>query len=220
MRGMTGRFKAILADPPWHHRNRLEFRRALHPSSAYETMTVDDICKIPVADWAADPCVLALWTTPPMVDVGIDVLRAWGFQYVTSIPWLKQWPNGKPRRGAGTWFMQMWEQVLFGEIGSPGVIKHGDRGVLGLLLEEPKGLFAVPPKRHHSAKPYDLHDYLAAFPGPRLEIFATEEREGWTTWGYDTGFRLSQKGVERGDGPVEPQGMLSFEGQAKRGGFK
>jgi N6-adenosine-specific RNA methylase IME4 len=245
VRSFDHTFKAILADPPYHHRNKLEFRKALHPSSAFETMSNEAIARIPVHRWAADPCVLGLWVPPPFVDVGIDVLRGWGFRYVTSIPWLKTWPVkwthreaevsaanlsrdcihieggacafcirdaihdwpypvGNIRRGAGTWFMQTWEQVLWGEIGAPGIRKHGDRGVLALLLGHSRGLFAVPPKRHHSAKPYDVHSFLEAFPGPHLELFATEERPGWTTWGYDTGFRLTSEGVERGDGPEEP----------------
>lgn len=192
----SGKFGVILADPPYRHRNVIPFRESLHPAANYKTMSAEDIGAIPVSSWAADPAVLVLWASPPMVDVAVDLGRAWGFSFVTAIPWMKTFPNGAPRRGAGTWFMQCWEMVLVFKRSSPGVLRDGALGLLGLLLGEPKGLFAVPPKRHHSAKPYDVHAYLETFPGPYLELFATEDHPGWICWGLDTGFRLSERGVE------------------------
>ena len=202
--------RTILCDPPYKHRNILPARAGCHPSEHYEVMETKDIMEIPVHKWAAENGVLALWSPPPMIDVAIDIGRAWGARYGTAAPWMKQWPSGKPRRGGGTWFMQTWEVLLMFQFGTPGVRAHVDPGVLALMLGEPKGLFAVPPKRHHSGKPYDVHRYLEAFPGPRLELFATEEREGWTCWGYDTGWRLNEHGVEPGTDPIEPQ-MPLFE---------
>ena len=50
------RFGTILADPPWQFQNRTgkvapEHRRL----NRYGTMTIDEICALPVADIAADP---------------------------------------------------------------------------------------------------------------------------------------------------------------------
>jgi len=174
-------------------------------------MTNQAIMDIPVDKWAADDCVLALWTPPTMVDACVDIGRAWGFTWCTKAPWLKQWASGRPKRGAGTWFMQTHEDFTLWTRGVPGVRKYGDVGVLALLLGEDRTLFAVPPKRHKAAKPYSVYDYLYRFPGPRLELFATEEREGWTSWGYDLGQRLNEHGVEPGTEPLDPQ-MPLFKG--------
>lgn len=243
--------RAIIADPPYHHDNILPARAGLHPSANYSTMTIDDICAIPVGDWAADDCVLCIWTPPTFIGQACRIMNSWGWgDPITSVPWTKtypvKWPDrrteqravdlvvscthvedaacctcirkaidgwpyevGKVKRGAGTWFMQTWEQALIGVRGVPGVRKHNTGGVLAYMIGEPKGIFAEPPKRHKAAKPYDLHTHLERFPGPRLEIFATETRPGWTSWGYDTGFRLSAKGVEEGTEPLpDPQGSL------------
>jgi N6-adenosine-specific RNA methylase IME4 len=39
-------------------------------------------------------------------------------------------------------------------------------------------------KQEHSRKPEDAYDLIeACSPGPRLELFARERREGWVQWG-------------------------------------
>lgn len=57
------RFSTILADPPWRFTNRTgkvapEHRRL----SRYETMTIEDICALPVEGVAARTAHLYLWT--------------------------------------------------------------------------------------------------------------------------------------------------------------
>jgi N6-adenosine-specific RNA methylase IME4 len=44
-----------------------------------EIMSLADICALPVADRAAESCVLFLWTTAPCLQQAFEVLRAWGF---------------------------------------------------------------------------------------------------------------------------------------------
>ena len=57
------KYATILADPPWRFTNRTgkmapEHRRL----SRYETMTLDDICALPVDGLAAETAHLYLWT--------------------------------------------------------------------------------------------------------------------------------------------------------------
>src|SRR3712207_5608843 len=58
----AGGFRTILVDPPWRFQNRTgkvapEHRRL----DRYDTMTLDDICAMPVAGSAADNAHLYLW---------------------------------------------------------------------------------------------------------------------------------------------------------------
>jgi N6-adenosine-specific RNA methylase IME4 len=46
-------------------------------------MTLDDIRALSVAEWAADDCVLFLWTTDPLLEKAFEVIRSWGFIYKT-----------------------------------------------------------------------------------------------------------------------------------------
>ena len=54
-------------------------------------MTIDEICKLPVAEIAADNCALFLWTTNPLLNDVFKVISAWGFQYKTvAFYWTKK----------------------------------------------------------------------------------------------------------------------------------
>ena len=42
----------------------------------------------------------------------------------------------------------------------------------------------IAPVGEHSAKPDEVYRCIERlYPGPRLELFARRQREGWTTWG-------------------------------------
>lgn len=90
------KYNIIYADPPW----RYEQRKI--PGGAeqhYPTMTLDDICNLPVEQLADKNCALFLWTTFPKLKEAFQVIDAWGFQYRTlAFLWLKQ------NRKADTWF--------------------------------------------------------------------------------------------------------------------
>ena len=87
------KYNIIYADPPW----RYEQRKI--PGGAeqhYPTMTLDDICNLPVEQLADKNCALFLWTTFPKLKEAFQVIDAWGFQYRTlAFLWLKQ--NRKSR---------------------------------------------------------------------------------------------------------------------------
>ena len=57
----TGPFRTIVADPPWFYaRDDDPSHRGACP---YPTMTVPEICAMPVAELAAEDAILWLWTT-------------------------------------------------------------------------------------------------------------------------------------------------------------
>ncbi len=93
------KYNIIYADPPW----RYEQRKI--PGGAeqhYPTMTLDEICKLPVAELADKDCALFLWTTFPKLKEGFQVMEAWGFKYRTlAFLWLKQ--NRKRIHGFTGW---------------------------------------------------------------------------------------------------------------------
>ena len=41
-------------------------------------MSRADIKALPVADWAAENCILMLWAIDPMLHFAFDVVNAWG----------------------------------------------------------------------------------------------------------------------------------------------
>jgi N6-adenosine-specific RNA methylase IME4 len=170
------RYGTILADPPWRFQNRTgkmapEHRR-LH---RYRTMTIDEIKALPIGDLAAAKSHLYLWVPNALLSWGMDVVKAWGFQYKGNIVWYKIRKDGGPDgRGVGFYFRNVTELVLFGTRGNLRTLAPGRRQTNILCTR----------KREHSRKPDELYDIIeACSPGPYLELFARHDRVGWQQWG-------------------------------------
>lgn len=171
------RFGTILADPPWQFQNRTgkiapEHRRL----SRYATMTLDDICSLPVASVADDPSHLYLWVPNALLPEGLTVMQAWGFAYKSNIVWRKiRKDGGSDGRGVGFYFRNVTEVLLFGTRG---------KGARTLAAGRRQVNFLESRKREHSRKPDEQYDLIEACSwGPRLELFARGTRPGWHVWG-------------------------------------
>jgi N6-adenosine-specific RNA methylase IME4 len=174
--GLTGQFGTILADPPWRFTNRTgkvapEHRRL----QRYPTMTLEEICDMPIALHAAERSHLYLWVPNALLPWGLQTMAAWGFTYKTNIVWYKIRKDGGPDgRGVGFYFRNVTEVVLFGVKGSLRTARPG-RSQVNVVSTR---------KREHSRKPDELYDVIeACSPGPHLELFARAERDGWKSWG-------------------------------------
>lgn len=64
-------------------------------------MGLDRIKALPVAQLAGPDCLLFLWSTWPHLDQAQEVMRAWGFDYVTGGAWIKRTANWKLAFGTG-----------------------------------------------------------------------------------------------------------------------
>jgi N6-adenosine-specific RNA methylase IME4 len=179
----TGRFGAILCDPPWHFEAWSRNGYDRHPSRHYHTMATGDICALPVRDLAADDCVLFLWTTWPLLEAGLETIRAWGFRYKTcAFDWLKA-NNTQPdffqdelpaQVGTGYWTRANSEPCLLATRGHPKRLNADVR----------QGIIA--PRREHSRKPDGIHERIERLvAGPYLELFARQSHPGWVTWGNE-----------------------------------
>jgi N6-adenosine-specific RNA methylase IME4 len=49
--------------------------------SRYSTMTLPEICALPVEEVAAPTVHLYLWVSNALLPEGLQVMKAWGFQY-------------------------------------------------------------------------------------------------------------------------------------------
>ena len=174
------RFHTVLADPPWRFANRTgkmapEHRRLRR----YETMSLDAIKKLPVADIVAEPAHLYLWVPNALLPDGIQVLRAWGFHYKSNIVWHKvRKDGGSDGRGVGFYFRNVTELVLFGVRGKKARTLAPGRRQVNLIASM---------KREHSRKPDELYDVIESCSrGPFVELFARSRREHWTVWGDES----------------------------------
>jgi N6-adenosine-specific RNA methylase IME4 len=171
------RFKTILADPPWQFQNRTgkmapEHRRL----SRYETLSLQDICDLPVARVAAETSHLYLWVPNALLPEGLAVMQAWGFAYKSNLVWHKvRKDGGSDGRGVGFYFRNVTELILFGVRGKNARTLAPGRRQVNFLATR---------KREHSRKPDEQYDLIeACSPGPYLELFARGARPGWSAWG-------------------------------------
>lgn len=71
----------------------------------YNTMSLKDICDLPIGKITDKDCILFIWVTMPMLQEGLQVIKAWGFRYTTcAFCWVKQNPkNDGIYSGLGHW---------------------------------------------------------------------------------------------------------------------
>ena len=173
------KYKTIYADPPWRFQNRTGKVAPEHKRlTRYETMTLEEIMSLPVADIAADKAHLYLWIPNAMLPDGLAVMNAWGFEYKSNIIWEKVRKDGLPDgRGVGFYFRNVTEMCLFGILkkSSPNRTLAPARSQVNLIRTM---------KREHSRKPDEIIPIIeACSPAPRIELFARGDRAGWDMWG-------------------------------------
>ena len=100
------KYKTIYADPPWMEHGGGKIKRGA--DRHYPLMKTKDILALPVHE-LIDPegCHLYLWTTNNFLPDALEVVKAWGFEYVTLITWMKD------RQGLGQYYRGLTEHCIF-----------------------------------------------------------------------------------------------------------
>lgn len=169
------KYNIIYADPPWKYgggMNKKTFQglATVH----YPTMKTKEICALPVP--SAEDCILFMWVTPPQMEDGLKVMKAWGFKYKTvGFTWIKTYSSGKPCVGLGYYTRSNAEMCL---IGVKGNIKRINNTVSSVIISE---------RERHSKKPDEVRERIVELMGdlPRIELFARETFPGWDCWGNE-----------------------------------
>lgn len=158
------KFGTIYADPPWKYGN--QGTRA-STDNHYSTMTVDEICDMPIESLAADDAHLHLWTTNAFLFDAKDVMEAWGFEYRSVFVWVK------PQMGMGNYWRVSTEFLLLGIRGNAK--KFNERNHINWVEH---------PRTKHSAKPESVRGAIEQVSnGPYLELFGRSPVRGWTVFG-------------------------------------
>ncbi len=181
---MSGRFTVIYADPPWRYADRGCNGAA---EGHYPTMSIDDICRLPITRLVAPDAVLFLWATYPLLPEAFRVIDAWGFKYKSiAFQWVKTYKpkedgSAKPTFGLGRWTRGNTEPCLLATRGHPKRLENN----VSQLVIDPLDELLVSPLTRHSAKPPEVRDRIVRLLGdvPRLELFAREHTPGWYAWG-------------------------------------
>lgn len=187
------KFGTVMADPPWRFQNRTGKVAPEHKRLArYPTMELEEICALPVAQHLMDKAHCYLWVPNALLPDGLQVLKAWGFDYKSHIVWEKIRKDGGPDgRGVGFYFRNVTEILLFGTRGTGARTLQPGRSQVNFISAEepperiePDGDLLKTRKREHSRKPDEQYAIIEGCSwGPYLEMFGRGRREGWTVWG-------------------------------------
>ena len=166
-------FPVIYADPPWRYENPPLGGGNREIENHYPTMSLEEICALPVSEMAAQDAMLYLWATAPKLEECFQVITAWGFEYRTHMVWDKE------KIGMGYHARSQHELLL---ICKRGEIPPPEPGT------QPSSVYREA-RGPHSAKPAFFHEMIEGFyPNlAKIELFCRSPREGWTVWGNQSG---------------------------------
>lgn len=195
-----------IIDPPWAYGSASNHEKLTGYTTTsdldkhkYDSLSTEDLRDLPIRKMMD---YVFLWTTGPFIEDAYSLIRAWGFDPITMLAWVKVQsvelpghdamlidpPKGEPQigftptYGVGYWFRGCVEPIIVAK--APGVASIRTP-FMGLLS----------PNGKHSRKPDSLHQIIEAraergenaghplFPGPYVEIFGRRARPGWTVLG-------------------------------------
>lgn len=166
------KYRILYADPPWAYADKADAGSVQAGGAArhYPTMTIAQLCEMPLALLCEEYAVLFLWVTSPLLFECEPVFKAWGFTYKASFVW------DKVKHNMGHYNSVRHEFLLICTKGSctPDVAE---------LFDSVQSI----EKTTHSRKPPEFRRIIdTLYPhGKRLELFAREKVAGWDTFGYE-----------------------------------
>lgn len=172
-----GRYKVVLADPPWD-----VFQKSKHGAGEhYDLMTLGRISEMgeAIKYLAAEQSFCFMWVTTATLPYGAQILDDWGFAYKSFYSWIK------PRFTLGGYFRNAAELLLLGVKG---------KGTKFQFRSQPN--WGMYPLQEHSRKPEEIHQMIerVAGPGHYLELFArrpSPTAKHWDVWGNEVASTIS-----------------------------
>ena len=166
-------YQTIYADPPWAEVGGGVICRGAQ--GHYGVMKQKDLLELApkVRRVTAPAAHLYLWVTNNFTKDGLEIVKAWGFEYKTLITWAKD------RFGIGQYYRGQTEHCIFAVKGVlPYKIADGKRQQGTTLV--------TAPRMEHSEKPAQMREYIERVSyAPRLELFGRKVPADWDAIGLE-----------------------------------
>jgi N6-adenosine-specific RNA methylase IME4 len=163
----AGPYRVLYADPPWQYFSTDPYYQG-HARDHYRTLSITQLCALPVKRLLTPKAVLFLWITSPILAECFPVIKAWGFTYKTNLVWHKDTHN------YGYYLSNEHELLLI-----------CTRGACKPDVENRFPSVQRIVRTSHSTKPLEIRMLIdTLYPeGRRLELFARTHTPGWDVWG-------------------------------------
>jgi len=177
------KYQIIYADPPWSYYNDSKAKPNCTTIKGmrrppYNVMSSKEIMGLPVGKITDENCILFIWTTDYHLEKCLEVIKSWGFRYITvGFAWSKKNKEGKPVCFMGAYTMKSGVELCL--LATKGNDIHK-------LIKSHKIRSLVEAERTtHSKKPDEVRNRIVELMGdlPRIELFARQKTNGWDVWG-------------------------------------
>ncbi len=196
------KYQLIYADPNWRFETYSAKGDGKSASQHYEVRDLNWIKSLPVKNLADKKCALAMWTIDTHLEMALEVMKVWGFKYVTPVFYwakLNKTANLDSIKASKDFFMNTGyytranPEICLGGVTPDYPEDEVDLCLLGRVAKAPtredKGVrkLIVSHRREHSRKPDEGIERLEKLFGdiPRIELFSRQERENWDCWGNE-----------------------------------
>lgn len=168
----SGKFRVVYADPPWSYGSSGVIGDGDNYGRAerhYPAMSIAQLCDLDVRSRITDNGVMFIWVTSPLLDECWPVIRAWGFEYKTSMVW------DKVRHNYGNYVSVRHEFLLICTRGSC---------LPDCPTPMPDSVVTIERSAHHSEKPTAFRELIdRLYPdGQALELFSRWEPPAGSRW--------------------------------------
>lgn len=179
------KYNVIYADPPWEYRQSGGKKGSRGMAKThYDTMSTEEICKLPVRQIATDDCICFMWATFPNIGEALKVMEAWGFEYKTAgFVWVKL------NKKAPSFF---WGMGAYTRANAEVCLLGISKGTKAKQVVKDNGVHQIieSPVEEHSKKPAETRDRINKLLGcggghTKIELFARQTVEGWDCWGNE-----------------------------------
>lgn len=167
------KYKTIYLDPPWEEKGGGKIKRGA--DRHYNLMKISEIQVLPIQNIVdTSGCHLYMWVTNNFLPKAFDLLKSWGFEYITLITW------NKDRFGLGQYYRGITEHCIFASTKKRLPYKT----INGKRAQGVTGFYEA--KTIHSRKPIKMREMIEKVSyEPRIELFARQQADGWDCWGNE-----------------------------------
>eukprot|EP01134_Creolimax_fragrantissima_P005950 CFRG5950T1 len=171
---LLSKFDVIMMDPPWQLASATPTRGV---ALGYSQLTDSSISSMPVQH-LSDNGFIFIWVINARFEVGLNLMKSWGYNYVDQIDWIKQTVNRRLAKSHGYYLQHGKETCIVGY-----------KGALNFEQASAHTDVIFSPRRGQSQKPEQIYHLIEALVpnGKYLEIFARRNnlRDYWVSIGNE-----------------------------------